>query len=101
MDWGDGYGGTSEDLPVRGRCLVCFGISGVRNPDSRLPSKLQSKVLRTEYGAQYVARFLLYSMSTIREGTLHPSLQVEERVICWSLSIHFAGLGKYCLRCLT
>ncbi|UQC75341.1 uncharacterized protein CLUP02_01995, partial [Colletotrichum lupini] len=33
------YGGTSEDLPVRAWCLVCFGVSGVRNPDSRPDSK--------------------------------------------------------------
>ncbi|KAK1472348.1 hypothetical protein CCUS01_05732 [Colletotrichum cuscutae] len=36
---GDGYGGTSEDLPARAWCLVCFGVSGVRNPDSRPDSK--------------------------------------------------------------
>ncbi|KAK1534914.1 uncharacterized protein CCOS01_03666, partial [Colletotrichum costaricense] len=33
------YGGTSEDLPVRAWCLVCFGVSGVRNPDCRPDSK--------------------------------------------------------------
>lgn len=61
MRIGDGYGGTSEDLPVRARCLVCFGVSGVRNPDFRPDSK-----------ARYVGKIGICSMSAFREGTLHP-----------------------------